>query len=56
MAVISLQTPVQWGWDTTTSELVLRLRQLDDNDPDAEPTREAVVRFAVASINIHDIP
>lgn len=56
MALIPLDAPEEWGWDTTAQQLVMRIR-LRETDPEAPPpTREAIVRFAPASVNIRDIP
>lgn len=59
MPIIPLGVPSQWGWDTSTGELLMRLQQAppeDEPDPAAyQPTKEAVVRFTPSGVNIRDI-
>lgn len=52
MAFVPLENPVEWGFDTTTNQLMIRMRDRDPAKPDAAPTREAIVRLTVASVNL----
>ena len=55
MAIMPLNSPAEWGWDSTTQELVCRFRERQPTPDDPPPTREAIVRLKVSSINVRDI-
>lgn len=59
MAIKKLQHPLEWGFDDVTQEILLLLR-LEEPDGSVEPseyrpTREAVVRLKIASVNVRNI-
>lgn len=55
MAIIRLHSPVEWGWDTDTQQLVMLMREREINPEAPEPVREAVVRLDVAGLNLRNI-
>lgn len=54
--IIPLNAPAQWAYDTTTGEILLllyRAPEADQVDPVRyKPTQRAVVRLAIASVNL----
>lgn len=56
MAILPLSQPVEWGWDDVAKQLILRMRERHIDDADVEPTREAIVRLNVASVNVRNLP
>lgn len=54
--IIPLNAPAQWGYDTDTKEILLLLYRAPDADQvdpvRYKPTQRAVVRLAIASINL----
>ncbi len=65
MAIMRLETPMEWGWDTATGQLVVRMYERPPSDeegayPDGDeatwvPTRRAEVRFTPDSVDVEDL-
>jgi len=56
MAIMPLREPIEWGYDNTTGQLVVRMQeQAPDGDADWVPTREAIVRLNIANVNVNDL-
>jgi len=59
MSIRPLQTPVEWGYDDATGQVVMRLRERPPPDhPDPAnfvPAQEYVVRLDIASVTVKDL-
>ena len=56
MAIDRLWPPIEWGYDTDTGQIVMRLRKAPEvPDIDETPDKEAIVRLDIADIEIRDL-
>lgn len=60
MPIKRLQPPVEWGYDTDTGQILLRMRLHFDEGSEADPAQwkpvsEAIVRLNIASVNVKAI-
>jgi hypothetical protein len=60
MAIIRLHAPIEWGYDTNTGEILIRLREEMPSDGSVDgmtwqATREGIVRLLPVSVVIRDI-
>jgi hypothetical protein len=59
VAILRLRAPLEWGYDQTTGEIVLKIRtratETDPNRADWVPDKEAIVRLTPTSIQVNNL-